>query len=83
MKITGACHRRRITFTASVDPAAVSICHCTDVQTLSGSPWRASVACAGADWWRRHPLHTLLQPRPNLSAERLRIKWRLCLHPAA
>lgn len=50
MLITGACHCGRITFTASVDPAAVSICHCTDCQTFSGSPWRASVACAAADF---------------------------------
>ena len=50
MNITGACHCGRITFTASVDPAAVSICHCTDCQTLSGAPWRASVACAAADF---------------------------------
>jgi len=43
MKIDGACHCGFITFEAEVDPANVSVCHCTDCQTLSGGPYRASV----------------------------------------
>lgn len=43
MKVTGACHCRAITFTAEVDAGAVVACHCTDCQTLSGSPYRVSV----------------------------------------
>jgi hypothetical protein len=43
MKIEGACHCGAITFEAEVDPEQTSICHCTDCQTLSGSPFRASV----------------------------------------
>jgi hypothetical protein len=43
MHIDGACHCGLISFTAEVDPSNVSICHCSDCQTLSGSPFRASV----------------------------------------
>ena len=46
MKIDGACHCGRITFEAEVDPDKTSVCHCTDCQTLSGAPYRASVAAA-------------------------------------
>ena len=41
MKINGACHCGDITFAAEVDPEQVLLCHCTDFQTLSGSPYRS------------------------------------------
>jgi len=44
MHIDGGCHCGLITFTAEIDPARVMACHCTDCQTLSGSPFRVSVA---------------------------------------
>jgi len=44
MQIDGACHCGFITFEAEVDPDRTTICHCTDCQTLSGAPYRASVA---------------------------------------
>jgi hypothetical protein len=48
MRVEGACHCGDITFTADVDPATASICHCTDCQTLSGSAFRSTVrAVAG------------------------------------
>ena len=43
MKVSGKCHCGNISYEADVDPAKVSICHCTDCQNLSGSPFRASV----------------------------------------
>ena len=43
MHIDGRCHCGRIHFTAEVDPARVLLCHCTDCQTLSGSPFRQVV----------------------------------------
>ena len=46
MHIDGACHCGRITFTAEVDPARVSVCHCTDCQAFSGAPFRATVPAA-------------------------------------
>lgn len=43
MKINGSCHCGQVTYTAEVDPARVSICHCTDCQVFSGAPFRAGV----------------------------------------
>lgn len=43
MKINGSCHCGKVTFSAEVNPSSVSVCHCTDCQVLSGSPYRASV----------------------------------------
>lgn len=44
MLIHGACHCGAISFTAEVDPDRVTVCHCTDCQVMSGSPFRAVVA---------------------------------------
>lgn len=43
MHITGGCHCGAITYEAEVDPDTVSVCHCTDCQTFSGSAFRTSV----------------------------------------
>ena len=43
MHIEGSCHCGLITFTAEVDPSRVMVCHCTDCQILSGSPFRVAV----------------------------------------
>lgn len=43
MQIEGSCHCGRITFTAEVDPSRVVVCHCSDCQILSGSPFRVIV----------------------------------------
>ena len=43
MKVDGSCHCGAIRYEAEVDPAKVVICHCTDCQTLSGSPFRVAV----------------------------------------
>ena len=40
MHINGACHCGKITYEAEIDPEAVTICHCTDCQTLSGTAFR-------------------------------------------
>ena len=44
MRIDGSCHCGSITFLADIDPSRVMVCHCTDCQVLSGSPFRAVVA---------------------------------------
>lgn len=49
MKIDGQCHCGKIAYEAEVDPAGASICNCTDCQTFSGSPWRASVPASAGD----------------------------------
>lgn len=43
MQVTGNCHCGAISFTATIDPAKVVVCHCADCQQLSGAPFRAVV----------------------------------------
>src|ERR1700747_2714797 len=43
MHIDGACHCGLISFTAEIDPTRIMVCHCSDCQVLSGSPFRVSV----------------------------------------
>jgi hypothetical protein len=43
MRIDGGCHCGAITYEADVDPDKVTVCHCTDCQTLSGSAFRVVV----------------------------------------
>jgi hypothetical protein len=40
MKIDGSCYCGRVAYTAEIDPRAVTICHCADCQSLSGSAFR-------------------------------------------
>ena len=47
MQIDGQCHCGRIVYEAEIDPEAVSVCHCTDCQALTGSPFRVTVLCSG------------------------------------
>jgi hypothetical protein len=42
MRITGQCHCGYVTYEAVIDPLAVGICHCTDCQRLTGSPFRVT-----------------------------------------
>jgi len=46
MQIDGRCHCGFTAFEATVDPRRVSVCHCTDCQTLTGSPFRVTVLTA-------------------------------------
>ena len=50
MQINGGCHCGFITYEANIDPAPVSICHCTDCQTFSGSAFRANVLAKKEDF---------------------------------
>ena len=40
MQVHGACHCGRISYEAEVDTGSAVICHCSDCQTLSGTPFR-------------------------------------------
>jgi hypothetical protein len=42
MKVDGSCHCGKIKYRAEVDPEDVQVCHCTDCQVLTGSPYRVS-----------------------------------------
>jgi hypothetical protein len=44
MKIDGRCHCGYISYEAEIDPEKVTICNCTDCQTLSGSAFRTAAA---------------------------------------
>jgi hypothetical protein len=50
MKIEGNCHCGAIAYEAIVDPQRAGLCHCTDCQTLSGAPFRASVPALAQDF---------------------------------
>jgi hypothetical protein len=43
MNIDGQCHCGRVVYKAVVDPSRVSVCHCTDCQSLTGSAFRVTV----------------------------------------
>ena len=43
MHVDGACHCGFIRYEAEIDPEAVSICHCTDCQHLTGTAYRTTV----------------------------------------
>jgi hypothetical protein len=47
MKVEGSCSCGAITIEAEANPEAVSVCHCTDCQTASGSAFRVAVPVAG------------------------------------
>jgi hypothetical protein len=44
MKIDGKCHCGFIEYEVEVDPEGVYVCHCTDCQSISGSPFRWAVS---------------------------------------
>lgn len=48
MRIDGACHCGFITIEGDADPEKVSVCHCTDCQTGTGSAFRVSIPVPGA-----------------------------------
>jgi len=45
MRVDGQCHCGRVSYEADIDPCKVSICHCTDCQSLTGSPYRVTAIC--------------------------------------
>jgi hypothetical protein len=50
MKVHGRCHCGQVTYEAEVDPAAAGVCHCTDCQQLSGSPYRVMLPTRAQDF---------------------------------
>jgi hypothetical protein len=47
--VEGQCHCGAIAYEARIDPQKASICHCSDCQTFSGAPFRASVPAKAED----------------------------------
>jgi hypothetical protein len=50
MQVDGQCHCGHIRYEAEADPTKVAICHCTDCQVLTGSPYRVSVVVPASDF---------------------------------
>ena len=50
MKINGSCQCGKITFRAEANPGSVHLCHCTECQAISGSPFRWSVTVSENDY---------------------------------
>ncbi len=48
MKIQGGCHCGKVSYEAEADPEKAGICHCTDCQALSGSPYVAYIQVPAA-----------------------------------
>ena len=48
MKVDGQCHCGQIRYEAEIDANKVSICHCTDCQTLTGTAYRVSAPAPAA-----------------------------------
>lgn len=48
MKVDGKCHCGAIVYEAEVEPGTIGICHCSDCQQLTGSPFRANVPAPAA-----------------------------------
>ena len=47
MRVTGRCHCGDIIVEGEVDPEKVSVCHCTDCQTRTGSAFGMGVPVSG------------------------------------
>ena len=50
MQINGACLCGDITWEATIDPAMVGVCHCTDCQTVGGSAFQFTTRVAREDF---------------------------------
>jgi hypothetical protein len=48
MKVDGQCHCGQIRYEAEIDADKVSVCHCTDCQTLTGTAYRVSAPASAA-----------------------------------
>ncbi|HEX3396035.1 MAG TPA: GFA family protein [Steroidobacteraceae bacterium] len=50
MKVDGQCHCGQIRYEAEIDADKVSVCHCTDCQTLTGTAYRVSAPAPAASF---------------------------------
>ena len=48
LKVDGQCHCGAVRIEAEVDPALVTVCHCTDCQILTGTAFRTTGPAASA-----------------------------------
>ncbi|QHI96737.1 GFA family protein [Xylophilus rhododendri] len=50
MKVDGQCHCGAIAYEAEVQPGSLTVCHCADCQTQSGSAFRANISAPAASF---------------------------------
>lgn len=50
MKIDGGCYCGAIAYQAEVQPGTITVCHCDDCQSQSGSAFRANIAAPAASF---------------------------------
>ena len=81
MKIDGACHCGFITIAGEADPEKVTICHCTDCQTSTGTAFRISVPVAGATFKMTGQPATYLKTTADSGKPRLQAFCPRCGSP--
>jgi hypothetical protein len=81
MKIDGRCHCGAITVEAEADPEKVSICHCTDCQTGTGSAFRISIPVPGATFKMTGKPATYLKTTAESGTPRLQAFCGACGSP--
>ena len=50
MKVDGQCHCGALAFEAQVQPGTMTVCHCADCQTHSGSAFRVNISAPAASF---------------------------------
>jgi hypothetical protein len=48
VKVDSKCHCGAIVYEAEVEPGTIGICHCSDCQQLTGSPFRTNIPAPAA-----------------------------------
>jgi hypothetical protein len=81
MKVDGACHCGFITIEGEADPEKVSICHCTDCQTSTGTAFRISVPIPGAAFKMTGQPSTYLKTTADSGKPRLQAFCPRCGSP--
>lgn len=81
MKVQGACHCGAIAFEATVDPDRVTICHCTDCQSLTGSAYRVTVPTLVEDFSLRTGSPTIYIKTGASGAKRAQVFCSNCGSP--
>ncbi len=81
MKVDGACHCGFIALEGETDPEQVTICHCTDCQTSTGTAFRISVPIAGATFKMTGQPATYLKTTADSGKPRLQAFCPRCGSP--
>lgn len=81
MKVEGECHCGAIAYEAVVDEDAVSVCHCTDCQVLTGTAYRVSAPARRADFRLLRGEPTIYVKKADSGANRVQAFCGRCGSP--